>query len=95
MYSLIQTGNLPTDVILNLFDMCVESILLYGCEVRKFENVDILEKVHTKFRKLILGVSKFSHTVYIHIYGELGRKPQSVPIKERMVCYSTQLLKKL
>ena len=53
MYSLIQKGrrlNLPTDIMLKLFDSCVEPILLYGCEVRGYENVDIiLEKVHTKF----------------------------------------------
>ena len=52
MYSLIQKGrrlNLPTDIMLKLFDSCVEPILLYGCEVWGYENVDILEKVHTNF----------------------------------------------
>ena len=51
MYSLIQKGrrlNLPTDVMLKLFDMCVEPILLYGCEVWGYENVDVLKKVHQK-----------------------------------------------
>ena len=54
MYSLIQKGRrptLPTDVMFKLFDKCVEPILLYGCEVWEYENVDILEKVHTKFCK--------------------------------------------
>ena len=55
---------------LKLFDMCVEPILLYGCEVWGYENVDILEKVHTKFSKLIFGISKCSHNT--PIYGELG-----------------------
>ena len=44
MYSLIQKGrrlNLPTDIMLKLFDSCVEPILLYGCEVWGYENVDI------------------------------------------------------
>ena len=44
MYSLIQKGrrlNLRTDVKLTLFDMCVEPILFYGCEVWEYENVDI------------------------------------------------------
>ena len=52
MYSLIQKGrrlNLPTDIMLKLFDSCVEPIVLYGCEVWGYENVDILKKVHTKF----------------------------------------------
>ena len=94
MYSLIQNGrrlNLPTDSILTLFDMCVEPILLYGCEVWGYRNVDILEKVHTQFCKFILGVSKCSHNMLI--CGELGRHPLSVTIKERMVCYWTKLLK--
>ena len=50
MYSLIPKGrrlNVPTDIMLKLFDSCVESILLYGCEVWGYENIDILEKVHT------------------------------------------------
>ena len=52
MYSLMQKGrrlNLPTDVMLKLFDMCIKPILVYGCEVWGYENVDILEKVHIKF----------------------------------------------
>ena len=46
MYSLMQKGrrlNLPIDSMLKLFDSCVELILLYGCEVWGYENVDILE----------------------------------------------------
>ena len=94
MYSLIQKGrrlNLPTDVMLILFDKCVEPILLYGCEVWGCENIDILEKVHTKFCEFIFGVSKFSHNM--PVYGELGRYPLSVTIKQRMVSYWTKLLK--
>ena len=62
MHSLTQKGmrlNLPTDIMLKLFDSCVEPILLYGCEVWGYENVDILEKVHTQFCKFIFGVSKY------------------------------------
>ena len=60
MYSLIQKGRrlkLPTDIMLKLFDSCVASILLYGCEVWGYENTDIIEKVHTKFWKFIFGLS--------------------------------------
>ena len=94
MYSLIQKGrrlNLPTDIMLKLFDSCVEPILLYGCEVWGYENVDILEKVHTKFCKFIFGVSKYSHNM--PVYGELGRYPLSIKIKQRMVRYWTRILK--
>ena len=66
-------------------------ILLYGCEVWGYENTDIIEKVHTKFCKFIFGVSKFSHNM--PIYGELGRYPLSITIKQRMICYWTRILK--
>ena len=94
IYSIIQKGrrlNLPTDIMLKLFDSCVEPILLYGCEVWGYENVDILEKVHTKFCKFIFAVSKYSH--YMPVYGELGRYPLSIKIKQRMVRYWTRILK--
>ena len=94
MYSLIQKGrrlNLPTDIMLTLFDSCVKPILLYGCEVWGFENVDILEKVHTKFCKFIFRVSKYS--LNVPVYGELGRYPLSIKIKQRMVRYWTRILK--
>ena len=58
---------------------------------RVYENTDIIEKVHTKFCKFIFGVSKFSHNM--PIYGELGCYPQSITIKQRMVCYWTRILK--
>ena len=94
MYSLIQKGRrlkLPADIMLKLFDSCVVPILLYGCEVWGYENTDIIEKVHTKFCKFIFGVSKCSHNM--PIYGELGRYPLSITIKQRMICYWTRILK--
>ena len=91
LYSLIQKGNLPTDIMLKLFDSCVEPVLLYGCEVWGYENVDILEKVQTKFCKFIFGVSKYSRNM--PVYGELGRYPLSIKIKQRMVRYWTIILK--
>ena len=95
-YSLIQKGRrlkLPTDIMLKVFDSCVAPILLYGCEVWGYENTDIIEKVHTKFCKCIFGVSKLSHNM--PIYGEIGRYPLSITIKQRMVCYWTRILKRI
>ena len=76
---------------LKLFDSCVEPILLYGCEVWGYENVDTLEKVHTKFCQFIFGVSKYSHNM--PVYGELGRYPLSIKIKQRMVRHWSRILK--
>ena len=93
MYALIQNGRrlrLPSHVMLNLFDKCVVPILLYGCEVWGYENVHVIELVHTKFCKFIFGVSKFTHNM--PVYGELGRYPLSILIKKRMLKYWTKIL---
>ena len=48
-------------------------------------------RMATLRRKFIFGVSKCSHNM--PIYGELGRYPLSITIKQRMVCYWTRILK--
>ena len=78
MYALIQNGRrlrLPSHVMLNLFYKCVVPILLYGCEVWGYENVHVIELVHTKFCKFIFGVYKFTHNM--PVYGEEGIHCQS------------------
>ena len=79
MYALISKSrklNLPIDIQIHLFDTLVMPILLYGCEIWGFENNDILEKLHLKFCKMILNISK--RTPSCMVYGELGRFPLSV-----------------
>ena len=56
MYSVIQNGrrlNLPVSMLLKVFDWCVAPILLYGAETWRFDNMDVLENVHTRFCKII------------------------------------------
>ena len=43
-------------VALQLFDAFVSSILYYSCEVSGFSRADILEKLHLRFCKSVLGV---------------------------------------
>jgi hypothetical protein len=55
----------------------------HGAEVLGYEKSEILEKVHTKFCKIICKKSKYTHNTMI--YGELGRVPISQYYKVRMV----------
>lgn len=93
MFAIIQKGrklHLEIDLMLKLFDSCVLPILLYGSEVWGYETVDILERVHTKFCKIILRCSKFVHNSVI--YAELGRYPIYLEINRRMLNFWSRLL---
>ena len=93
MYAIIQKGrklHLEIDLMLKLFDSCVLPILLYGSEVWGYENVDILERVHTKFCKIILKCSKFVHNSVI--YAELGRYPIYLEVNRRMLNFWSRTL---
>ena len=50
----------------------------------------MVEKVHLKFCKLLLNLK--TSTANCLVYGELGRFPLSVDIKQRMVSYWTKLI---
>ncbi len=93
MYSIIQKGrkfNLPIPIMFKLFDACVLPILLYGAEVWGFENTELVERVHTKFCKLVLRTSKFTYNSMI--YGETGRTPIGLVAKIRMLNYWCRLV---
>jgi hypothetical protein len=86
MYEVLKKGglhNLPIKSQYDLFDKIVKPILLYGCEIWGFGNIDIIERVHLKFGKLILNLKK--STPNFMIYGELGIYPMSVYIELRMI----------
>ena len=68
----------------------VKPILLYGCEVWGFSNNDIIENVPLKFCKLLLHI-KSSTPLYM-IYGELGRYPLEIDIKNRIISFWAKLL---
>lgn len=83
--------NLPIDLQLELFDSMVLPIMLYGCEVWGYENVELLERLHLKFLKYILGVSKFTSSAIV--YGELGRYPIRDMINVRMTSFWAKTLR--
>ena len=50
--------HLPIDLQLELFEKLVKPILLYGCEVWGFGNIDVLEIVQLNFIKRVLKVKR-------------------------------------
>ena len=64
MYGIIKKSrelNLSVDCQIDMFDKMVTPILLYGCEIWGFENLDIIEKIHLKFCKIVLNFSCIFH----------------------------------
>ena len=56
---------LPVAIQLELFDILVKPILLYGCEVWATERVDIIEKIHLRFCKYASKqVNLFQHGLW-------------------------------
>lgn len=93
MYNILKKGrqlNLSLKCQYDLFEKIVKPILLYGCEVWGFVKLDILERVHLKFCKLLLNL-KQSTPSYM-VYGELGAYPLYVSVKARMIGYWSKLI---
>jgi hypothetical protein len=93
MYSLIKKAKdlcLSIDLQIDLFSKIVKPILLYGCEIWGFGNLDVLERVQLKFLKHILNVK--SCTSNCIVYGETGTMPLSIEIKSRIVSFWAKLV---
>ena len=67
------------------FASCNQPVLLYGCEIWGYEDLEKIEVFYRKFLKEILRLNK--QTTNCMVYGEAGRKPLSIIVKTRMVCY--------
>ena len=81
---------LPIEIQLQLFDVLVAPVLLYGCEVWGHESCPKLEQLQLRFCKYILAVGK--RTFNYMVYGELGVFPLNIKIKIRAVIYWAMLL---
>lgn len=93
MFALITKARqlcLPIDIQLHLFDSLVMPILLYGCEIWGNDNNSIIERLHLKFCKMLLGINKSSPTCIV--LGELGRFPLDVYIRSRMINFWSRLV---
>ena len=88
MYCLIKRSKylcLPIDLQIDLFNKIVKSILLYGCEIWGYGNIDIIERVQLKKLKHILNMK--SSTPNCMVYADSGVKPISVDIDTRIISF--------
>ena len=67
-------------------------MLTYGSEIWGYENIDILEKVHVKFCKLLLNLK--TSTPNFMLYGELGRYmyPLNITVKLNILSFWSKLI---
>jgi hypothetical protein len=56
VYYKIRNKKIPLNLQLKIVDVLVSPILLYACEVIKFDKNDNIEKIHLQFLKNILRV---------------------------------------
>ena len=63
LYTRINNLNLPIDLQFKLFDQTIVPILTYGNEVFGFENIQILERLHTEFLRTITKTKKARHII--------------------------------
>ena len=93
MFSLIKKSRslgLDIDVQLHLFDSIIVPIATYGCEIWGFKNIEILEKLHLQYCKILLRVKKCTPNVMV--LGELGRLPIDYNVKSRMLGFWYKLV---
>ena len=81
---------LPLDIYLNLFDTMVLPVLLYGCEIWGYENIEKLEIFFRSFLKKTLKLNY--QTPNCMVYGESGRKPLKLTIQLRIVNFWIHIL---
>ena len=81
VYSLlkkVRTLLLSIDMRIEMLEKTIQPILLYGCEIWGYGNIDILEQFQLKFLKLVLNLKKSISTCII--LGETGVLPLKVDI---------------
>ena len=90
MFTKSKKLGLEVDVQLQLFDNLVQPIMLYGCEIWGFKNLDVLEKLHIAFCKMILKVNKSTTTAMV--LGDLGRLPIEYNVNSRLLGFWYKLI---
>ena len=67
----------------------IRPILLYGCEIWGYGNVEVIERVQLKFLKQILNLKKTTPSFLV--YGEVGAYPLFIDIQTRIISFWTKL----
>jgi hypothetical protein len=70
-------------IVLIAFRQLISTRMTTGSEIWGYENIDILEKVHVKFCKLLLNLK--TSTPNFMLYGELGRYPLNITVKLKIL----------
>lgn len=89
LFSITKNKEVPLDIMFNLFDTFVGSVLNYGCEIWGFSRADNIERVHRKFCKWLINVKNSTNN--LALYGELGRYPLFIGRQVRIVKYWLKL----
>ncbi len=92
MYALLAKAKklaLPVDIQCELFNQIVTPILLYGCEIWGFENLDQVQVFHRKFLKNVLKLNK--RTANCMVYGEVGCFDLNMTVQKRMINFWIRL----
>ena len=63
IFSLLNKGNelaigLPVDVQLELFDKTILPVMLYGCEVLGYENINVYESFYFKISEMYIKIKE-------------------------------------
>ena len=93
MYEILKKGrlhNLSVSCQYDLFDKIVKPILLYSCEIWGYSNLEIIERIHLKFCKLLLNLKR--STPNYMVYGELGAYPLYISVQLRMLNFWSKLV---
>ena len=90
LYKRIYNLNLPIDLQLKLFDSTIIPIIAYGCEVWGYEDLQMFERIHNQFLRLVTKCRK-STPMYM-LYGELDRYPIEIIIKSRLIGFWTRII---
>ena len=93
MYALlrkIRLLHLPLDIQIDLFQKLVIPVLLYGCELYGYENIEIIERLQLKYLKYILGLK--ASTPNVMVYGVTDCYPLITHGKCRIIAYWASIM---